>query len=101
MLKKADLNVTKVENGQEAVDVVKTQEFDLILMDIQMPVMDGLTATKIIRTELNMQEIPIIALTANVLPDQVEEYLAEGFSAFVGKPFHFEDLLEKITSFIR
>tara|TARA_R110001592_G_scaffold233093_1_gene490613 strand:+ start:17390 stop:20218 length:2829 start_codon:yes stop_codon:yes gene_type:complete len=98
MLKKAGYLITKAENGQEAIDKLKLEKFDLVLMDIQMPVMDGVTATKFIRNALMMEDLPIIALTANVLPSQVEQYLQEGFSGFVGKPFDFKLLLNEIKS---
>jgi signal transduction histidine kinase/CheY-like chemotaxis protein len=98
MLRKSGYLVTKAENGQEAVDKLKAEKFDLVLMDIQMPIMDGETATNIIRTELMLKDLPIIALTANVLPNQIEKYLQEGFSGFVGKPFDFEILLHEIKS---
>lgn len=100
MLKKTGYEVIKVENGQEAVDFLAQQEVDLILMDIQMPVMDGHTATQFIRNELKLEDIPIIALTANVLPEQIDQYLQEGFSDFVGKPFFAEDLLTKVESLL-
>ncbi|WP_351061661.1 response regulator, partial [Psychrobacter sp. TB20-MNA-CIBAN-0197] len=58
-----------VENGELAVDIVKKQHFDLVLMDCQMPVMDGYRATALIRQFKTEQELPIIALTADVMPE--------------------------------
>jgi PAS domain S-box-containing protein len=101
ILKKAGYLVTKAENGKEALAQLKEQEFELVLMDIQMPIMDGETTTRIIRTELGLEELPIIALTANVLPEQINQYLKAGFSGFVGKPFHFEELLNEIQSHLK
>ena len=96
ILKNAGYLVTQAENGEDAIEKLKEQEFELVLMDIQMPVMDGETATNIIRTELKLTQLPIIALTANVLPEQVDQYLRSGFSGFVGKPFDPDELLNEI-----
>ncbi len=78
-----------VENGQEAVEAWREQDWDVILMDVQMPVMDGLAATRAIRSEEafgGRRRTPIIALTANALQHQQEEYAAAGMDDFVGKP---------------
>lgn len=78
-----------VENGQEAVEAWREQDWDIILMDVQMPVMDGLAATRAIRSEEafgGRRRTPIIALTANALQHQQEEYAAAGMDDFVGKP---------------
>ena len=61
-----------VFDGEEAVELIKKTNFDLILMDIQMPVMDGYTATQIIRKELGINNLPIIALTANTFNNEKE-----------------------------
>ena len=90
-----------VENGQEAVEAVKLGEFDLVLMDIQMPVMDGLEATRIIREMEFALELPIVALTANVLEEDRNTYLANGFDGHLPKPLNLDQLrgcLEKHLS---
>ncbi|HQR91053.1 MAG TPA: response regulator, partial [Caulobacter sp.] len=77
---------------------VQSRDYDLVLMDVRMPVMDGLTATRAIRAlKTDMARIPIIALTANVLADQVASYLAQGMDDHVGKPIDPQDLLLKIA----
>lgn len=85
-------------NGQEAVDHLRNEMYDVVLMDIQMPVMDGITATKIIRSELPppQRNVKIIAMTANVMQDDVEQYFIAGMNSFVSKPFHAEELLLKM-----
>ncbi|GAA4465337.1 hypothetical protein GCM10023093_17360 [Nemorincola caseinilytica] len=85
-------------NGQEAVDHLRREMYDVVLMDIQMPVMDGITATKIIRTELPspQRNVKIIAMTANVLQEDVQHYFVVGMNGFVSKPFHAEELLLKM-----
>jgi signal transduction histidine kinase/CheY-like chemotaxis protein/integral membrane sensor domain MASE1 len=75
-----------VENGEAAVDIVKEQHFDLILMDCQMPVMDGYRATALIRQFKSEQELPIIALTADVMPEDKAHALAVGFNQHLAKP---------------
>lgn len=85
-------------NGQEAVDHLRREMYDVVLMDIQMPVMDGVTATRVIRSELPapQRNVKIIAMTANVLQEDVQQYFAEGMNGFVSKPFHAEELLLKM-----
>jgi signal transduction histidine kinase/AmiR/NasT family two-component response regulator len=92
---------TVVEDGEQAVEAWASGGFDLILMDIQMPRMDGLTATRTIRAkeaELGRPRTPIIALTANAMPHQVEEYVAAGMDGFVPKPIDLRTLYEAIEA---
>jgi signal transduction histidine kinase/ActR/RegA family two-component response regulator len=93
------ISITMAVNGQDAIDQLQQEAFDVVLMDIQMPVMDGLTATKVIRKELTgqAQQVKIIAMTANVLQEDVKEYLAAGMDAYVSKPFHPQELLKKMS----
>ncbi|MEM7538777.1 MAG: response regulator [Chloroflexota bacterium] len=87
MLKKCGYTIDIVANGLEAISALQQQTYDVILMDIQMPEMDGVTATQHIRTDwLPEQQPVIIALTANAMDHQREEYLAAGMDDFVAKP---------------
>ncbi len=82
-----------VSNGAEAVDKVKQQpDWDLILMDCQMPILDGFEATKVIREEIRATHIPIIAVTANALIGEREKCLAGGMDDYLVKPINREDL---------
>jgi signal transduction histidine kinase/CheY-like chemotaxis protein len=94
LLEGMGLDVLTAANGQEAVDLVEQHEglFDLVLMDIQMPVMDGIQATRILRQQYSGNELKIIALTANVMADEVDEYLSIGMNGHLGKPFELPDL---------
>ncbi len=83
-------------NGREALDMVKTHQPDLILMDIQMPEMDGLEAATLIRSDPAIAYIPIIALTALALPNQAEKCFAAGFDEYLVKPVRFKLLIETI-----
>lgn len=96
------INLTIVENGKEAVDLVKTMNFDLILMDLQMPIMDGYEATEIIRSmkDTSKNKIPIIALTAAALSEVKKEVYASGMNDFVTKPFVPIELQKKMVDVI-
>ena len=81
------------EDGQEALEAVQSTRFDLILMDIKMPRMDGVAATQAIRAlDGPVSRIPIIALTANADPDDARKYVASGMAAVVEKPIKPERL---------
>jgi signal transduction histidine kinase/CheY-like chemotaxis protein/HPt (histidine-containing phosphotransfer) domain-containing protein len=85
-------------NGREAVAAVKRESFDLVLMDVQMPEMDGPTATRLIRALAGpAARIPVIALTANAMPGQREAYLAAGMTGYVAKPIRPLDLFTQIV----
>lgn len=86
--------VTTVKNGQEALDAVKAADFDLVLMDIHMPEMDGITATKKIRAikDKKKADVPIVALTANALKADQQSYLRSGMNDCVTKPYTEEKL---------
>ena len=93
------LSLETVENGARAVEAARAGTYDLILMDVQMPVMDGLDATRAIRS-LNGEQgrVPIVALTANVQPEQVERCRAAGMDDHVGKPIQVAELLRVIAA---
>ncbi|WP_304234044.1 ATP-binding protein [Jiulongibacter sediminis] len=85
----------EAENGLKAIEIVKKDEFDLILMDIQMPVMDGVQATKVMRDEFHIKT-PIIALTANAFKHDIDLYLSNGMNDFITKPYDEQDFFRKI-----
>ena len=94
---KRGANVTLVENGQLCVEMLShANVFDLVLMDIQMPVMDGVEATRQIRDTLKLDKLPIIALTANVLVDDVRHYLDSGMNAHLEKPINVNETVKMI-----
>ncbi len=98
VLEKAGHIVVSVNNGAAAVDAVKARTYDVVLMDVQMPIMDGIEATRRIR---NLGDpfcrVPILAMTANVLPSQVAELFAAGMNGHIGKPFRQRDLLNAVA----
>ncbi|MEZ4773128.1 MAG: response regulator [Bacteroidia bacterium] len=90
ILGKAGYSVSTVNNGEEAIEIVGRESFDLILMDIEMPIMDGLEATPIIRNLENGRSIPIVALTAHSMPEKIEEFKGAGLDDYIIKPFDGE-----------
>ena len=102
-LRRVEAKVTVVDNGREAVEQVAEQPFDVILMDLQMPVLDGLEATIAIRALQRADaEIPIIAMTANTFPEDIQACLNAGMNGHVGKPVdprHLYQTLLKVLQY--
>ncbi len=93
LLEPFDLVLDCVENGREALQAVQDQPYDLVLMDMQMPVMDGITATRAIRALTGPErDVPVVALTANILPAQIELCLEAGMQAHLTKPIDVKAL---------
>ena len=97
--------VTLADNGRLGVDAVQTMQpaYDAVLMDLQMPVMDGMEATRMIRQDLHITALPIIAMTANAMASDREACLAVGMNDHVGKPFdldHLVSVLKQHTGFV-
>ena len=101
ILSSAGYNAVAVENGQEAVEAIKSGSFDLVLMDIQMPKVDGYKATELIRKLGNdKNKIPIIALTANALLGDREKCIQAGMDEYVTKPIVSQELIRKIDTLL-
>ena len=100
-LKRVDVNVTVVTNGREAVERVAEQPFDVILMDLQMPVLDGLDATRQIRKMVDKHDVPIIALTASAMPGDRERCLGVGMNGYVTKPVSKLDLYNNLLQWLK
>lgn len=96
VLERAGVRVQTATNGQEAVELVSNRDFDIVLMDMQMPVMDGYTAT----TRLRQQGVtlPIIALTANTMHGDEEKCRAAGCTGFLGKPVDLDELIRTVAA---
>lgn len=99
IFEKHSINYSIAVNGKEALRLLNENEFDLILMDIQMPDMDGLEATAHIRKQLN--DIPVIAMTANAVKEELEAYLTLGFTDYITKPFEETALLDKLSIYTK
>jgi signal transduction histidine kinase/ActR/RegA family two-component response regulator len=100
LLHQMGVDPTVVENGKEAVEAWEEGDWDVILMDIQMPIMDGLTATAAIRNreaDTGRPRTPIVALTANAMSHQVEQYIVAGMDGHVAKPIQAAELFATLT----
>ncbi|GAB2773799.1 signal transduction histidine kinase/DNA-binding NarL/FixJ family response regulator [Hymenobacter luteus] len=98
-LQQAQVQVTEAEHGEQAVALAREQAFDLILMDIQMPVLDGYGATAALRQQLQLTT-PIVALTANAIKGEREKCLAGGMNAYLAKPFQEAELLKVVSEWV-
>jgi CheY-like chemotaxis protein len=101
ILRKRGHDVTLVSNGREAVSRLEDEDFDIILMDVQMPVMDGRQATQLIRqmTEPRKAEIPIVAMTAHAMRGDRELCLAAGMNGYIAKPLDAHQLIREVERF--
>jgi two-component system cell cycle response regulator DivK len=100
LLTSADYEMMEAENGEEALAAVAKERPDLILMDIQLPVMDGYEATRRIRTNPNLKSVPIIAVTSYALAGDENKALAAGCDGYVTKPYSPRDLLAKVRAYL-
>ncbi len=104
LLKDKGIDIIIANNGQEAVDTIFNNQadfFDIILMDIQMPVMNGHEATMKIRENPKYQSLPIIAMTASVLSEEINQYIQEGMQDHIGKPIEPDELFETVAKYAR
>ena len=100
LLRKNGLQVITAENGKEALEILQNENFDGILMDIQMPIMGGYEATRKIRALPKFKEIPIIAMTANVMAGDRGKAEAAGMNDHIGKPINVQQMLETMAKWI-
>jgi two-component system sensor histidine kinase/response regulator len=95
------IDVTAAENGEQAIALLKDEQFDGVLMDMQMPVMDGVTATREIRKNPQLTKLPIIALTANVMVSEQKEFVDAGITDHIGKPIDPDRLVATLAKWVR
>jgi CheY-like chemotaxis protein len=101
ILEGAGLVVEVADNGQEAVEEVSKWDYDVVLMDLQMPVMSGYEATRLIRGDLRHANLPIIAMTAHAIQGTREECLAAGMNDYIAKPIDKKDMFSILTRWIK
>ena len=101
ILKKARIDVEIANNGQEAIQILAKEEFDLVLMDVQMPIMDGYEATRSIRDALQKTDLPVIAMTANAMQGDKERCLEAGMNDFLTKPIDGVQLVKVIGDWVK
>ncbi len=92
LLNLVGMQVDLAVNGQEALDLLRQNDYDLVFMDLKMPVLDGISATRIIRRENRYDRLPIVAMTANAMISDREDCLAVGMNDFIAKPIAPENL---------
>jgi CheY-like chemotaxis protein len=103
MLKSFGVEVVEAEHGGQALQLIDQQRFDLVLMDIQMPVLDGYAATQKVRereSRLRLPRVPIVALTANAFDEDAHQSLAAGMDAHLAKPYTREQLRELLRQWL-
>jgi CheY-like chemotaxis protein/two-component sensor histidine kinase len=98
ILEQAHAVVAVADNGQLALELLRTHDFDLVLMDVQMPVMDGFTATQKIRNELGLT-LPVIAMTAGVMESEREQCMRAGMDDFIAKPIDVEQMFATLARY--
>jgi two-component system, cell cycle response regulator DivK len=100
MLASTEYEITEAENGEEALTAISKQRPDLILMDIQLPIMDGYEATRRIKADASLRSIPIIAVTSYALSGEGQKARAVGCDDYVPKPYSPRELLTKIRQYL-
>lgn len=95
------ISVEVAINGQEAIDMLQQRHYDGVLMDCQMPVMDGYTATEKIRNQLQLKDLPILAMTANAMVSDIEKSLEAGMNDHIAKPVNVESMFNTMASWIK
>ncbi len=100
-LEQAGATVSCADNGMDALERLRDEQFDCVLMDAHMPVMDGMEATRQIRANAALMRLPVIAMTANVSREERNHYLAAGMDDFIGKPFKPDTLYSTIAKWVQ
>jgi len=100
-LSRAGIVVSVANDGQEALDTLERQSFDAVLMDCQMPVLDGYAATRALRSRPQLQGMPVIAMTANAMVGDREKVLAAGMNDHIAKPIKFDDMFATLARWVR
>ena len=95
------VEILQAENGEQSIDMARQHKPDLILMDIKMPVMDGVEATKIIKKDKDLKDIPVIALTATSIQDEDVQLKELLFDDYLTKPVKMRFLINIISKFLR
>ena len=97
LLSGSGFQTTEALNGREALEALKQSSYTIVFMDIQMPEMDGIEATKQIRSTLQLNDLPIVAITASVFPGSKEQFVEQGFNDYIGKPFRIGEIFQTIS----
>jgi CheY-like chemotaxis protein len=101
VLRRAGLVVSVANDGQEALDMLEAEPFDGVLMDCQMPVLDGFAATRALRRQPRLRDLPVIAMTANAMVGDREAVLAAGMNDHIAKPIKVEEMFATLARWVR
>ncbi|WP_457328692.1 response regulator [Rhizobacter sp. P5_C2] len=101
VLRRAGLVVSVANDGQEALDMLEGEQFDGVLMDCQMPVLDGFAATRALRLQPRLRDLPVIAMTANAMVGDREKVLAAGMNDHIAKPIKVEEMFATLARWVR
>lgn len=93
--------IVMAENGEDGIKMAKRERPNLILMDIHLPVMDGLTAFSILRSNEDTKDIPVIAVTSHAMKGDRERFLKQGFADYVAKPIEVDDFIKTLESVLK
>lgn len=100
ILSQLNYEIVAVKNGQQVIDLIQKDTFDLILMDIHMPVMDGMECSRTIRKMTGDQKnIPIVAITGNANNYSQDQFIEAGINEFLPKPLNYDNLVELVKKF--
>ncbi|MEO5339852.1 MAG: response regulator [Magnetococcus sp. MYC-9] len=100
LLERVGVTVEEADHGGTALRMLQTTHYDVVLMDLQMPEMDGLTATRVIRSNARFKDLPIIAMTAHAMEEDRQKCLAVGMNDHVGKPINLHDLYSTLAKWV-
>ena len=100
LLRVSGYTTIEATDGEQGVELAKARKPDLILMDIQMPVMDGLEATRILKADATTKNIPVLALTSYAMKGDKEKILEAGCDGYLAKPLDIKELLKKVTEYL-
>jgi len=101
ILEQQNFDISTVKNGQQVIDIVNSQDFDLILMDINIPLIDGIECTKMIRAmnDQKKSQVPILAITGNARNLSIDEFKEAGINEFLPKPLDFDNLVKLVLDY--
>ena len=100
LLELRGIDVIEARDGRQAVELALGGNLDMILLDLEMPVMDGFAALEHLRHIVHLADVPIIAISAHTEPTWVERAMAHGFTAYLSKPLQFETLADALSTYL-
>lgn len=94
-------DVTEADSGTDAIKKISAETPDLILMDINLPEMDGITATKLLKANNACKDAPVIAITASVMKGEEEKLMSEGFDGYISKPIEIKKFIKDVAAYLK